>query len=664
MQAIKYFFASLGLMICIFPLIADEGLIQGNPVIVGEGIKRTNTEIHSEENRPNDPPIQNDHFPRNLPSPTQVNPICAINLDKPANNASTNSTCLDDLPFAHSLSNLKKIVKVMSALAVYPKPNFTAVTYPDSLYIPPNNMGAVGPTQYIIQINGRIRSFHKTTGHADGVLDITTDAFYTSVRGAAGTIDPHIRYDKTSDRWYLYCGTFATGVAPNRGLIAVSDSGTITPSTVWSYFQYEPSAISPPRANTLDYADYPTLGVDQYALYVGYNIFDNDTGAFVNSDIFVINKAALLANTLTITVFRDVAFPGPTTPEGVDVYDATATEGYFVGVSSQFLGEINLIRIFNPGGTPSRSAFIPITVPLTSAPLFVPHLGNNAGASGELNALDQRLSNAHVRDSQLYTSNNIAVDNTGVAGGTNTRDACRWYQLDITNPAIPVVVQVGTLFQPSALNDTNQRFFFTPAIMTNGLHNIIMGCSTAGAPYYADAVFTQHFDSDPLGFTRPPVIYTHSTTPYNLGPGSPRGRRWGDNSSASIDPSDNLTLWIMQEWCSDVDTWGCQVGRILSGLPASAITVAPNQVAVNTTTTITITGVRPPGGGFYEPGPGFPKHLTVLIDDVTVNSVTVVSPTQLNVSITTGSITGFKRILITNPDDQKFATATQFQVIP
>lgn len=654
MGAIKYLFVCLGCVIGINPLTADEDLIPGNPVNLGEGVNRTTSEIHAEENFPNDPPVQSLTVERDLPQPAQANHSCTFQLDH-----SYNTSFKDQ-----ALGNYEKIVQVMSAIAVYPKPNFTAVTYPESLYIPPNNMGAVGPTQYIIQINGRIRSFHKTTGHADGILNITTDAFYASVRGPAGTIDPRIRYDKTSDRWFLYCGTFATGVAPNRGLIAVSDSGIITNATVWSFFQFEPSAIAPPRANTLDYADYPTLGIDQYALYVGYNIFDVNTNAFINSDIFVINKAALLANSLVITAFRNVAFPGPTTPQGVDVYDASETEGFFIGVSSQFFGQLDLIRIFNPGGVPSRSAFIPISIPLTANPLFVPHLGNNAGPMGELNALDQRLSNCHVRDSQLYTSNNIGVDNTGVSSGTITRDACRWYQIDITNPGTPVVIQVGTLFQPSVTNDLNQRFFFTPAIMTNGLHNIIMGCSTAGAPYYADAAFTQHFEGDPLGFTRPPTIYTRSTTPYNLGPGGPRGRRWGDNSSASLDPSDNLTLWIMQEWCSDTDTWGCQVGRILAGLPASAVTVTPNQVPINTSTTITITGVRPPGGGFYEPGVGFPKHLTVLINDVIVNSVTVVSATQLDVSITTGASTGFKRILITNPDGQKFASEVAFEVIP
>src|SRR5258708_2008840 len=40
---------------------------------------------------------------------------------------------------------------------------------------PPDSMGTVGPTQYIVMVNNRIVSFNKTTGVADGVLNATTN---------------------------------------------------------------------------------------------------------------------------------------------------------------------------------------------------------------------------------------------------------------------------------------------------------------------------------------------------------------------------------------------------------------------------------------------------------------------------------------------------------
>src|SRR5690349_3209927 len=45
--------------------------------------------------------------------------------------------------------------------------NFLGATLADTLAYPPDSMGAVGPAQYIVCVNGRIRSFNKNTGIAD-----------------------------------------------------------------------------------------------------------------------------------------------------------------------------------------------------------------------------------------------------------------------------------------------------------------------------------------------------------------------------------------------------------------------------------------------------------------------------------------------------------------
>ena len=59
--------------------------------------------------------------------------------------------------------------------------NFTAATLADTYAFPPDDMGAVGPTQFVTAVNGRIRTFNKTTGAADGVLNFDTDVFFSSV---------------------------------------------------------------------------------------------------------------------------------------------------------------------------------------------------------------------------------------------------------------------------------------------------------------------------------------------------------------------------------------------------------------------------------------------------------------------------------------------------
>ena len=58
---------------------------------------------------------------------------------------------------------------------------FEGPSLADSLSFPPDTMGAVGPTQFIAALNGRFRSYSKTTGVADGALNVDPDVFFASV---------------------------------------------------------------------------------------------------------------------------------------------------------------------------------------------------------------------------------------------------------------------------------------------------------------------------------------------------------------------------------------------------------------------------------------------------------------------------------------------------
>ena len=49
--------------------------------------------------------------------------------------------------------------------------NFRGAALADTDAFPPDTTGAAGPTQFLVGVNGRIRTFLKATGAADGVLD-------------------------------------------------------------------------------------------------------------------------------------------------------------------------------------------------------------------------------------------------------------------------------------------------------------------------------------------------------------------------------------------------------------------------------------------------------------------------------------------------------------
>ena len=144
----------------------------------------------------------------------------------------------------------------------------------------------------------------------------------------------------------------------------------------------------------------------------------------------------------------------------------------------------------------------------------MPHLGNTGGADGELDALDDRLFDAKLRDGHLWTAHNIAVDATGAGGDSGDRDGARWYEIDLTGDS-PSVVQSGTLFDAAA---SNPRSYWIPSIMVSGQGHAAIGASAAGAAEHANAVTAGRLASDPAGTLQTPSLYTGSRRPTTPSP--------------------------------------------------------------------------------------------------------------------------------------------------
>jgi hypothetical protein len=530
--------------------------------------------------------------------------------------------------------------------------SFDGATLADTLAFPADTQGAVGPTQFIVAVNFKLRSFNKSTGAPDGVLNVVIDNFFNSVRNGAFLSGPRIRYDRLSQRWFILDVNTQT---PNRVVLAVSDTATITGATVWSFYFFQHDLVTP-AGNTGQTVDHPTFGIDANALYVGVSNFNVAT--FTNCTAFVIRKSSVLSGgPIVVTAFRDlIGTDGPYIPQGADNFDAAATEGYFIGVAKNSLGKLILRRVSTPGGTPTLSGNIEITVPATALPLNVPHLGGLFGADGFLDGLDDRLQMAQVRNGHLWTVHNIGVDNTGTAApGTASRTGSRWYELQNLG-ATPTVAQSGTLFAPSATNSTDQRNYWMGSIMVSGQGHAAIGASAAGSAERINAVTAGRLATDTPGTLRAADLLTNSSTAYNPNEGVPPGpRRWGRYSYTSVDPNDDMTMWTIQMYCQATDQYATRVVQLLAPPPAtpfstSPATIAPGSASVN----VTLTGASVNGSGFFDPGAGFTKHLTASVTGgVTVNSVTYVDPIHVVLNLnTTAALIRKVDITITNPDGQ------------
>lgn len=555
---------------------------------------------------------------------------------------------------------------------------FDGATLSDTLAFPPDSMGTIGPTQYVVFVNGRIRSFTRA-GTADGVMNFDPDVFFASIMTPVGgsillnfTSDPQIRYDRFTGRWYLSiidvpCTTAnCSATAANRWLLAVSDAasnGTITNTTVWTFLYFQ--------ADATNFCDYPSLGIDVNALYVGCNMFG---ASFAGTNGYVVQKTSTLgAGPLVVTKFANLATStgaGPYTPRGVDNFDSNATEGYFVGVDNASFSLVVFRRITNPGSaTPTISSNISVTVPTTRYPNPIDHAGNTGGSNGRLDSLDDRLFQAMVRNGRLWTAHNILTTNAGVATTSTTtgRNSTRWYEFQNLT-GTPALVESGTVYD-SASTRAAALHYWIPSVTVTGQGHAVIGMSLAGTPQGATPGYVGRLSGDTLGtMTGPPsagaVQFGTTTANYNppSDPGGGSGRRWGDYSFTVVDPLDDMSVWTIQEYNQAQNSYAVRVARLLAPPPATP-TCSGSPIAFSGPAgNVAIAATSSNGSGFYDPGTDLPppavafNHITATVTNATVNSVTYNSPTQVTLNIT-ATTAGLQDVTITNPDGQQ-VTAT------
>jgi len=556
---------------------------------------------------------------------------------------------------------------------------FLGAQLSDSNAFPPDTAGAAGPTQFLVGVNGRIRSFNKTTGSADGLLDAGMDTFFSSVRNGNPTSIPRVRYDRISQRWIVTILAAGVSFTNNRVLIAASDAasaGVISNSTVWTYFYFEHDLDSPAGDANL-YFDFNTLGIDANALTIGGSLFDT-MGVFQGTTVHVVRKSTILTGgggnlvpSGNVVAFRNLTGtptgPGPYSPQGVDDFlDTATTNSWIVGVDNASTGTLMFrdVTFSVPGAWPPAgiSANLSLTVPTTALPIVVPHQGNAGGSAGLLDAVDDRLGPAVLRGGHVWAVHNIAVNSAGVGDPSGDRDGSRWYEIDVSG-GTPTLVQSGTLFDSAA---TSPTFYWIPSIAVTGQGHAALGTSASGATQHVNAATAGRLAGDAAGTLQTPLLYTASTTSYNpaADPGPPR--RWGDYSATGVDPNDDMTLWTIQEYCNTFDSWGVRVAQLIAPPPATPASAAPSSVAGGVPSVdVVITGTSTAGSGFFDPGAGFPNRLQASIPNVTVNSVTFTSPTSTTVNVSTvGSAFGSYAVTVTNPDGQsRTSAAAIFSVI-
>ena len=153
--------------------------------------------------------------------------------------------------------------------------NFTAATVGNVLNgvgFNPNQSGWVGPEQYILMSYNIIRSFNKFTGQPDGILNIDSASFFGGLAE-----DIRIDYSRYANRWFMS----AENSNFSELLIVWSDSGVITPNTVWTIHTFTNAEVVPQNipADGPAFLDFQQLATDANAVYISVDTLDSTTGS-------------------------------------------------------------------------------------------------------------------------------------------------------------------------------------------------------------------------------------------------------------------------------------------------------------------------------------------------------------------------------------------------
>ena len=374
-------------------------------------------------------------------------------------------------------------------------------------------------------------------------------------------------YDQYEDRFVVVdlerVGT-APGMDPgNISRIFLAVSKTSTPasadSTDWWYTAIDAKVV----ISSVDHwADYPGFAIDEEAVYVTANMFSHFSGAFGGTRLWIIDKgmAGGFYGGGTASVTGDWDFPGLTggfagTFQPAHVFGsggvATGVGTFLVMYSGLTTGgpggteSIQVIRVDDPLGSPTfvGPEFVSMgDIEDVGGPFGFPDLPDapQMGDTTKIEVNDSRTLHAVWRESSLWLTTTINP-NSGPDLGQTT---AHWVQLSTTILGSTTLTDQGDVGGEDIASGT---FTFFPSIAVNSTEDVIVGFSASAPTIFPGAYYAGRFVGDPAGTVNPSVVVRAGLDSYVRTFGTPRNR-WGDYTGASVDPNDDKSFWVFNEY--------------------------------------------------------------------------------------------------------------------
>ena len=496
---------------------------------------------------------------------------------------------------------------------------------------PPDSDGDVGPNHYVEAVNVAFRVFDKTGTPLSPVT--TYNSFFSSLTGTpcanANDGDPFAFYDHLADRWVIT--DFAFPTFPGTSFwecIGVSQS----PDPVagpWALY-----AIQIDPANPAQLGDYPKFAMwdsggnpAQNAYFFTVNLFTTPT-TFVGVRAFALDRASMLggnpANAIAFTVplagvGDSYSFVGATFRTGDP--PPTGRNEMFLAIDSPSTGGVTLTQVharffhvdfvtpanstFGVGANHTPNAEItvdPFVDAFTNAAGFT--IVPQSGTSQHIDTLGDKIMTPLVYQNRGGTESLWASGTVCQDANCTQPTGVRWYQVDVTGgnfPATPAQQQTWT-------NGGDGLYRFMSSIAVDNSGNTAIGYSVSSSTEHPGIRYAGRLEGDPPGN----LGQGEATMFTGAGSETDTNGRWGDYSYTSIDPSDGMTFWHVNEYEPTTGSfnWSTRIGKfdfVVGGTPTPTPTATPALCTWSAgpdmpTVLIRAVGVYFPDGNFYTVG--------------------------------------------------------------
>ena len=376
---------------------------------------------------------------------------------------------------------------------------------------------------------------------------------FMAVDSSAGLGDPHVEYDASTQRWfvsgYLQTGSF------NGFALAVSVSNN--PLGVYSVYQVDAGTANIPACAGSCFPDYPQVGYDANGFYIAADLFSNVTGGFVAAAVYALPKAALITGqplNYGYFLLNDFVVE-PSIPAVPGGYDSSAggTE-YLMTARSIYNGSATL-RVYAISNTSAIGSLGEVanmidlkaepygpTVPSTQPDEIGPR-GQSQGATSAP-SLDGGYhsfgSGVKYLNGALYG----ALATASKDGNGLPRDVIAWFKVAVSSAPHSVTASIGgqgyivppngySITYPGWALDGNANGIIGTTV-TNPNPNVVGGYPSAGFVRVTNGVPGRFYVVTGQG-----AASDDGFTGYS-GPGPAGVGRWGDFSSATVDPVTGL----------------------------------------------------------------------------------------------------------------------------